>query len=100
MRPTLVVWWLRPHVPSAGGPGSVPGQGSGSCRPRPNAAWAAAKSQCSQIKRYVFSNRRDTSMLCFLNNEFTIFMSCPLLSLDCRDSPSAVVVSATQPSRI
>lgn len=39
------------------------------------------------------------SILCFLKNEFTIFMSCPLLSLDCRDSP-AVVVSATQPSRI
>ncbi|TEA31318.1 hypothetical protein DBR06_SOUSAS710082, partial [Sousa chinensis] len=28
---SLVVQWVRLHSPNAGGPGSIPGQGTGSC---------------------------------------------------------------------
>ncbi|TEA35790.1 hypothetical protein DBR06_SOUSAS1110153, partial [Sousa chinensis] len=31
---SLVVQWLRLHAPNAGGPGSIPGQGTRSCMPQ------------------------------------------------------------------
>ena len=31
---SLVVQWLKRHVPNAGSPGSIPGQGTRSCMPQ------------------------------------------------------------------
>ena len=47
---SLVVQWLRLHTPIAGGPGSIPGQGTGPHMPqqRLNILSAATKSLCSQ----------------------------------------------------
>ncbi|TEA30926.1 hypothetical protein DBR06_SOUSAS7010034, partial [Sousa chinensis] len=40
---SLVVQWLRFHAPSAGGPGLIPGQGTGSCMPQLRISQAAIK---------------------------------------------------------
>ena len=46
---SLVVQWLRLHIPSAGGLGLILGQGTISPH-------AATKTQCSQINKYIFLN--------------------------------------------
>ena len=55
---SLVVQWLRLHAPNAGGPGSIPGQGTRSLMPQlkiPHASkkfsHAATKTRCNQIKK-------------------------------------------------
>ena len=49
----LVVQWLRLCAPNAGGPGSIPGQGTRSCMPqsRPKIPHAMAKAWHSQINK-------------------------------------------------
>ena len=49
---SLVVQWLRLCAPNAGGPGSIPGQGTRSCMPQLKIPSAATKTQCSQINKY------------------------------------------------
>ena len=55
---SLVVQWLRLHSPSAGGPGSIPGQGTRSHMPQlrgyvlqPKILHTATKTRCSQINK-------------------------------------------------
>ena len=55
---SLVVQWLRRHAPSAGGLGSIPGQGGRShtpqlrvCMPQLKISLAASKAQGSQINK-------------------------------------------------
>ena len=50
METSLVVQWLRLHDPIAGGPGSIPGQGTRSHVPQLKILPAATKTQHSQIK--------------------------------------------------
>ena len=49
-KPSLVVQWLRLHHPNAGGPGSIPGQGTTSHIPQLKILPGATKTQHSQIK--------------------------------------------------
>ena len=44
----MVVQWLRLLAPSAGGPGSIPGQGTGSHMPQLKVPHAATKTQHSK----------------------------------------------------
>ena len=46
---SLVVQWLRLHVPNAGALGSIPGQGTRSHMPQLMIPHAATKTWCSQI---------------------------------------------------
>ena len=53
---SLVVQWLRLCAPNAGGPGSIPGQGTRAhmpqlrdCMPHVKVPHATTKTQCSQI---------------------------------------------------
>ena len=54
---SLVVQWLRLCAPNAGGPGSVPGQGTRShmLQRRSKIPHATTKTQCSQISKYLKS---------------------------------------------
>ena len=47
-----VVRWLRLHSPNAGGPGSIPGQGTRSHMPQLKVPHAATKTRCGQIFIY------------------------------------------------
>ena len=47
-----VVQWLRLHSPNAGGPGSIPGQGTRSHMPQLKIPHAATKTWCSHIFIY------------------------------------------------
>ena len=48
---SLVVQWLRFHAPNAGGPSSIPGQGTSSHMPQLKILCSTTKIQCSQINR-------------------------------------------------
>ena len=48
---SLVVQWLRLRTPSAGGPSSIPGQGTRSHMPQIKIPHAVAKTRCSQINK-------------------------------------------------
>ena len=48
---SLVVQWLRPCVPSAGGPGWIPGQGTRSYMPQLKVPRAITKTRYSQTKQ-------------------------------------------------
>ena len=54
IRTSLMVQWLRPGTPNAGGPSSIPGQGTRSHMPqqRLNILSAATKSLHSQINKF------------------------------------------------
>ena len=52
---SLVVQWLGLHAPNAGGPGSSPGQGTGSCTPKLKISHAATKTRRSQIINFFLS---------------------------------------------
>ena len=47
----LVVQWLTFHTPNAGGPGSIPGQGTRSHKPQLKIVHATAKISHSQINK-------------------------------------------------
>ena len=52
-RTSPVVQWLRLHAPSAGGPGSIPGQGTRSRVPQLNIPHAKTKTRHSQINKQI-----------------------------------------------
>ena len=49
-----MVQWLRFCAPSAGGPGSVPGQGTRSHMPQLKSLCAAVRLGAAEIKQYFF----------------------------------------------
>ena len=49
---SLVVQWLRLHTPNAGGPGSIPGQGTRSHMQQLKILYAATKTWHIQISKY------------------------------------------------
>ena len=53
---TSLVQWLRLRTPNAGGPGSVPGQGTRSHMPQLKISCATTKTWCILIKkkRYIY----------------------------------------------
>ena len=51
-RTSLVVQWLRLHAPNAGGPDSIPGQGTRPHMPQLKILHATMKTWCSQINKY------------------------------------------------
>ena len=58
---SLVAQWIRLHTPNAGGPRSIPGQGTRSCMlqlricmPQLRSLHAATKTACNQINKYFF----------------------------------------------
>ena len=58
---SLTILWLRLRAPNAGGPSSIPGQGTGShmpqvtiCMPQSKIPHATTKTQQSQINKYIF----------------------------------------------
>ena len=55
---SLVVQWLRPCAPSAGGPGSIPGQGIRSHMPQLQISCGTTKTPGSQINDFFFFKRR------------------------------------------
>ena len=48
-----MVQWLRLHAPNAGGPGSIPGQGTRSHMSQLKTPHALTKTRCSQINKYL-----------------------------------------------
>ena len=61
---SLLVQWLRLPAPNAGGPGSIPGQGTRSHMSQPRVCMlqilhAPTKTQCSQINKYFKQNKRE-----------------------------------------
>ena len=55
-RTSLVVQWLGLHAPSAGDPGSIPGQGTRSHRPQLKSLYAASKDLVQISKEIFFFN--------------------------------------------
>ena len=60
---SLVVQWIRLYAPNAGGPGSIPGQGTRSHM------HAATKTQCNQINKI---SKMLTVVICFLLPYFCV----------------------------
>ena len=50
---SLVFQWLRHWAPNAGGPGSIPGEGTRSRMPQLKIAHAMNKTRHSQISKYI-----------------------------------------------
>ena len=65
-----MVQWLRLYIPSAGGLGSLPGQGPGSHMPQLKILYATARTWCSQMKI-----KKTNSFFAFVSN----ILGCRLL---------------------
>ena len=75
--PSLMVQWLGLHTPRAGGPSSIPGQGTRSHMPqlrvhmlqqRLNIQSASTETQGSQMNKYFFKEKNNMSGQPVLNH--------------------------------
>ena len=80
---SLVVQWLRCHTPSAGGPGSIPGQGSRFHMQQLSVCMPQLKILLSQINKYLNFKKEwcclvAESFLTILRPPWTVALQAPL----------------------